>query len=150
MSAYARVATARSSSGWTVSGNTATLFADAVFPTMAGGAGGTVTYFGVGLGSSGSTELDHFGAVTPNLVVVAGIEPKLDTTTNVTQASPDSMTNTAATKYLLHYFNNASWSSVGDNPGLQPSSTAGSLYISLHTSSPAESGNQSTNEISYS
>ena len=48
MTAYARVAVARSGAGWTVASNAVTLAAIASFPAMAGGAGGTVTHFGVG------------------------------------------------------------------------------------------------------
>lgn len=147
--AYARQPVARSGAGWTVSGNSATLFATATFPAMAGGAGGTVTHFGVGLAVSGATELDFFGTVTPNISVVAGVTPKLDTTTAVSNATSDGMTNAAATAFLLLYFNNTDWANVGDAGGLQNSATAGSVFLSLHTSSPAEAGNQSTNEISY-
>jgi nucleoside phosphorylase len=149
MAAYARVAVARSSGGWTVSGNNANLAAIASFPAMASGAGGTVTYFGVGSGSSGATELDFFGTVTPNLAVVAGITPKLDTGTAVSNAV-DGMSNAAATAFLTLFFNNTAWANIGNAGGLLPSSVAGSLYLSLHTSSPGEGGTQATNEISYS
>ncbi len=148
MSAYARQAVARSGAGWTVSGNTSTLAAIATFPAMAGGAGGTVTHFGIGTGSSGATELVFFGTVTPNLAVVAGITPKLDTGTVVTQAS-DGMSNSAATAFLELFFKNTDWANVGDAAGLQNSAVAGNLYLSLHTSSPGEGGTQATNEISY-
>lgn len=116
---------------------------------MASGAGGTVTHFGIGSGSSGATELDFFGTVTPNIAVVAGVTPKLDTGTVVTQAA-DGMSNAAATAFLLLFFNNTAWANIGSAAGLQPSSSAGSLYLSLHTSSPGEGGTQATNEISYS
>ena len=149
MAAYARQAVARSSAGFTVSGNTAVLAAIASFPAMASGAGGTVTHFGLGVASSGATELLFFGTVTPNLAVVAGITPKLDTGTTITQAS-DGLANAAATNLLLLLFNNTNWANTGDATGIRGSSTAGSFYLSLHTSSPAESGTQSTNEISYS
>ena len=33
--------------------------------------------------------------------------------------------------------------------GLQAASTAGSLYLSLHTADPTAGGNQSSSEISY-
>ena len=148
MAAYARQAVARSGAGWTVSGNTSTLAAIATFPAMAGGAGGTVTHFGIGSGSSGATELDFFGTVTPNLAVVAGITPKLDTGTVVTQAS-DGMSNAAATAFLELFFTNLDWANIGDAAGLQNSAAAGNLYLSLHTSSPGEGGTQATNEISY-
>lgn len=150
MASYARQAVARSGAGWTVSGNSVTLAAIASFPAMASGAGGTVTYFGIGTGSSGATELDFFGTVTPNISVVAGVTPKLDTSTSVSNTTPDGMSNAAATAFLLLFFNNTDWANVGDAAGLQNSATAGSLYLSLHTSSPGESGTQATNEISYS
>ena len=150
MAAYARVAVARSGAGWTVSSNTATLAAIATFPAMAGGAGGTVTHFGVGYEAlAGANGLAFFGAVSPNIVVSAGVTPKLDTSTVITQAASDAMTTAAANAFLLLFFNNTDWAVVGDAAGIQNSATAGSLYLSLHTASPAEAGNQSTNEISY-
>ena len=148
MAAYARQAVARSGAGWTVSGNNSNLAAIATFPAMAGGAGGTVTHFGIGTDSSGAGNLIFFGAVTPNISVVNGVTPKLDTGTVVTQAA-DGMTNAAATAFLELFFKNTDWANIGDAPGLQNSATAGSLYLSLHTSSPGEGGDQTTNEISY-
>jgi len=44
-------------------------------------------------------------------------------------------------------FTNAAFGGVGDTNGLQPSASAGSLFISLHTSSPGDSGDQTTNEV---
>lgn len=52
--------------------------------------------------------------------------------------------------YLAHLFQNAAWANIGDAPGLLASSTAGSLYVSLHTANPGISGNQSTSEAAYS
>jgi len=150
MAAYARVAVARSGSGFTVSTNTATLASIATFAAMASGAGGTVTHFGLGTDSSGTGNLIFFGAVTPNISVVAGVTPKLDTATTITQAASDAMTTAAANSFLLLLLNNTDWAAVGDAGGLQNSATAGSLYLSLHTSSPGEGGSQSTNEIAYS
>ena len=149
MSAYARQSTARSGAGWTVSGNTAVLAATATFPAMAGGAGGTVTHCGVGRASSGAGELLFFGTVTPNLAVVAGITPKLDTGTTITQAASDGMANAAATDLLKLIFNNTTWANIGDATGIVGSTAAGSLYLSLHTATPAETGDQTTNELSY-
>lgn len=50
---------------------------------------------------------------------------------------------------LLLVFNNTTASGIGDATGLVGSTGVGSLYISLHSSDPGETGNQSTNEISY-
>lgn len=50
---------------------------------------------------------------------------------------------------LLLLFNNTNFANVGDATGLRGSSTAGSLYVSLHTADPGEAGSQTTNETSY-
>jgi hypothetical protein len=50
---------------------------------------------------------------------------------------------------LLLVFNNTNAANIGDATGLRGSSTAGSLYVSLHTSDPGEAGDQTTNETSY-
>lgn len=50
---------------------------------------------------------------------------------------------------LLLVFQNTNAANIGDATGLRGSSTAGNLFISLHTSDPGEAGNQSTNEIAY-
>ena len=60
-----------------------------------------------------------------------------------------SMTNAAEAALLDLLFLNVDWANIGDAAGLQNSATAGSFYISLHTSDPGETGNQSTNEASY-
>lgn len=119
MAAYARQAVARSGSGWTVSGNDSSLAAIATFPAMAGGAGGTVTHFGVGTDVSGAGNLVFFGTVTPNIAVVNGVTPKLDTGTKVSQAGSDGMTNAAATAMLNLVFMNTDWANIGDAAGLQ-------------------------------
>lgn len=46
-------------------------------------------------------------------------------------------------------FENANYANVGDATGLRGSSTAGVFYISLHTASAGETGNQTTNETAY-
>ena len=72
---YARVAVARSGSGWTVSGNTVTNAALVQFPQCTGGSE-TITHVGVGLGSSGSTTLLYKGALSSSLAVSSGIQPQ--------------------------------------------------------------------------
>ena len=57
--------------------------------------------------------------------------------------------NTFENDLLLLVFNNTAAALIGDASGLQPSATAGSLYVSLHTSDPGEAGNQTTNECAY-
>lgn len=49
----------------------------------------------------------------------------------------------------LLLFNNTDYTLVGDAGGLRGSVTAGSLYVSLHTADPGETGTQLTNEAAY-
>lgn len=45
--------------------------------------------------------------------------------------------------------NNTTFANVGDATGLRGSTTAGSLYVSLHTADPTDAGTQTNNEIAY-
>lgn len=58
-------------------------------------------------------------------------------------------TNSWESGLLLLLFNNTAFAGVGDASGLQPSATAGSLYVSLHSADPGEAGDQTTSEVSY-
>lgn len=60
-----------------------------------------------------------------------------------------SKSNAWETAVLEHLFKNAAVANVGDAGGLQPSATAGSLYLSLHSADPGEAGAQNTNEVTY-
>lgn len=82
---YARVAVARSSGGFTVSGASVTLAADQDFGAMTGGAGGTVTYFAIGSASSGTGKILYSGAVSPSIAVTSGVIPRLKAATSVTE-----------------------------------------------------------------
>lgn len=46
-------------------------------------------------------------------------------------------------------FGNTAIANLGTTAGLQPSSSAGSLYVALHTATPGAAGSQSTNEAAY-
>lgn len=84
---YARVAVARNSGGWTVSGTAPTqaaLAANVDFGACTAGSV-TATHFGVGVGSSGATKLLYSGTVTPNIVISNGVTPRLTTSTVVTE-----------------------------------------------------------------
>lgn len=50
---------------------------------------------------------------------------------------------------LLLAFNNTNAANIGDATGLRGSTTAGSLYVSLHTADPGEAGAQNTSEATY-
>lgn len=83
-SGYGRVAVARTSGGFTVSGNSCVLAAPAVFGTPAS-AGEIETYFAVGTASSGSGKILYRGPITPNLTIAIGTAPQLTTGTTITE-----------------------------------------------------------------
>lgn len=60
-----------------------------------------------------------------------------------------SKSNTFENDLLLLIFNNTDITLIGDAAGIQNSAAAGSLYVSLHTSDPADTGDQTTNETTY-
>ena len=80
---YARVAVTRDGTGWTVSGDAATLAAIAAFPACTG-LTATITHFGVGTAASGAGNLLFSGTVTPSIAVASGVTPRLTTATTIT------------------------------------------------------------------
>lgn len=60
-----------------------------------------------------------------------------------------SKSNAFETALMSLLFNNSNIANVGDATGLRGSSTAGSLYVSLHTADPGEAGDQTTSECNY-
>jgi hypothetical protein len=81
---YARVAVARTSGGFTVSGNAVSLAADVTFPAGSGGSG-TATHWGIGCSSSGAGKLLYKGAISPTIVTGSGVTPKLTAGSLVTE-----------------------------------------------------------------
>lgn len=82
---YARVAVARTSAGWTISGSSPTQVTNTAlisFPQCTGGTN-TITFFSVGIQSSGATKILYSGAVTPSLAVSNGITPQINASTLV-------------------------------------------------------------------
>lgn len=73
---YARQGLARTSGNFAVSGDTMSLNVNVDFPESTGGAGGTVTHFGIGTAASGAGVLLYKGTVTPNIVVQTGVTPR--------------------------------------------------------------------------
>lgn len=71
---YARVAVARTSGGWTVSGSSVSNAAAVNFPAATGGSE-TESYVAIGTASSGTGKILYTGALTSNLAVSNGITP---------------------------------------------------------------------------
>jgi hypothetical protein len=74
---YARVAVARTSAGFTITGETITNAAAINFGACVGGTGETETYVGIGTAASGAGILLWFGALTSSLAVNNGITPSI-------------------------------------------------------------------------
>ena len=81
---YARVAVARSGSGWTVTANSVSPASAINFPEATSGTE-TATHFGVGSLSSGAGVLYYKGAITPNVPISSGVTPSLTTATAITE-----------------------------------------------------------------
>lgn len=83
---YARAVVSRTSVGWTVAGNVASLTSDVSFPTGTGGSG-TATWFGVGTSSvvGAAGKLLWKGAISPSIVCGNGVTPILTTGTTITE-----------------------------------------------------------------
>lgn len=80
---YARVSVARTSGGWTVTGNSVSPVANIDFPAGTGGSG-TVSYFSTGKTGGGTAAIHMSGTVTPNVVTGNGVTPRLTTATALT------------------------------------------------------------------
>lgn len=72
---YARVAVARSGSGWTVTNNAVTNAGAITFPTATGGTN-TITHFAVGTAASSTGKILYKGALSSSLAVSNGITPE--------------------------------------------------------------------------
>ena len=81
---YARVAVARTSGGFTVTGNSVSPAANVDFPACTAGSN-TITHFSIGVASSGATKILYSGTVTPNIVVSNGVTPRLTTASTITE-----------------------------------------------------------------
>lgn len=81
---YTRVTVARTTGGWTVTGNSVSPVANIVFPNCTGGTA-TITHFGVGTATSGTGKLLYKGTVTPSISVSTGVTPTLTTASTITE-----------------------------------------------------------------
>lgn len=81
---YARVAVARSGSGWTVTNNSVSPAEAISFPKCTGGTS-TVTHFAIGTAATGAGKILYKGAVSPSIAVATNVTPQLDTASTVTE-----------------------------------------------------------------
>lgn len=81
---YARVAVARSGSGFTVTGNSVSPAANVDFPACTGGTE-TATHFAVGTASASAGKLLYSGSISPTISISTGVTPRLTTATAITE-----------------------------------------------------------------
>jgi hypothetical protein len=82
---YSRVAVARNSGGWTVSGAAVVPAATISFPAATGGSE-TETFWAIGTAPSGTGKILYFGPISPSIVVSSGVTPQLTTASTVTES----------------------------------------------------------------
>ena len=82
---YARVAVARTSGGWTVSGGSVGPVAAIGFGEMAAGTSGPTIYATIGTSSSGAGKVLYRGALTPSIAYAVGVVPRLRQSSTITE-----------------------------------------------------------------
>ena len=82
---YSRVSVARSSGGWTVTGNSVSPVANIDFGECTGSPGSAITHFGVGTASTGTGKLLYKGTLTPNITMAVGVIPRIRNTSTITE-----------------------------------------------------------------
>jgi len=83
---YARVAVARTTGGWAVSGTAPTVVspvANIDFGECTASPGAAITHFSVGTGTT--NKLMYKGTVTPNITMAVGVIPRLKTTSTISE-----------------------------------------------------------------
>lgn len=82
---YARIAVARTSGGWTVTGASVSPVAAITFGECTASPGGAITHAAVGTLASGAGKILYSGALTPNITMAAGVSPQIKTTSTITE-----------------------------------------------------------------
>lgn len=82
---YSRVAVARTSSGWTVTGNSVSPTSAIEFGEMTSGTPGTATHASIGTASTGAGKVLYKGALSPSVAYNVGVIPRLRTTSTITE-----------------------------------------------------------------
>ncbi len=81
---YARVAVARTTGGWTVTGASVSPVATISFPAATGGSE-TITHVAIGTAASGTGKILYYGSISPTIAVSNGVVPELTTSTTITE-----------------------------------------------------------------
>ena len=82
---YARVAAARSSAGFTVTGNSVSPPANVDFAECTALPGTAITHFGIVNTASGAGKLLYKGTMTPNVAMAVGVIARIKNTSTITE-----------------------------------------------------------------
>lgn len=82
---YARVAVARTTGGWTVTGNSVSPVANVDFGECTAAPGAAITHASVGVAGSGASKILHSGALSPTITMAVGTIPRIKTTSTITE-----------------------------------------------------------------
>lgn len=82
---YARQGRARSSVGFTVTGNSVSPPANVDFGECTAAPGTAITHFGIVNTASGAGKLLYKGTMTPNITMAVGVIPRIKTTSTITE-----------------------------------------------------------------
>jgi hypothetical protein len=82
---YARVAVARTTGGWTVTGNSVSPVANIDFGECTASCGSNLTHWCVGTAASSTGKLLYCGALSTAITMTVGTIPRLKTTSTITE-----------------------------------------------------------------
>lgn len=81
---YARVAVARTSGGWTVTGNSVSPNAAITFGACTAGSE-TATHASIGVASSGATKILYKGAISPTIAISSAVTPNIPPSSTIAE-----------------------------------------------------------------
>ncbi len=82
---YARVGVARTSGGWTVTGNSVSPAANIDFGACTASPGAAITHASIGVASSGATKILYKGALSASITMAVGVIPRIATGSTITE-----------------------------------------------------------------
>lgn len=84
---YDRVAVARSTTGWTVTGNSVSPAADIDFGECTASPGSAIGWFAITTGTDGSGDemVLYYGALSPSITMSTGVIPRIKSTSTITE-----------------------------------------------------------------
>lgn len=82
---YARQTVARTTGGWTVTGNGVSPVANIDFPVCTASPGTTITHAAVGVAVSGASKILYKGGLSPQIAIAVGVIPRVTTASVITE-----------------------------------------------------------------